>query len=870
MLVNIEKNTKWWGMSTEDVLNALQTDENIGLSDKDIKERRDIYGLNIPSRKNNNSPLKILRNQFASPLVILLIFACGFSFFLGKYIEGYFVFFAILLNVALGFWQEYKADNSIKKLERLIVDNIKVIRNGKKEIIDSKYLVMGDVVFLKSGDKVPADMRLIHQKEVMLNESILTGESLTVSKSPHKISEEVSVSDRVNMLYAGTSLENGEATGIVVSIGANTEIGKIADLVGKEDLAEQPVLLAMKSFTRKLIFFLVFLGIAIFVLGTFRGEDISSMIFLAIAVVVSAVPESLPIAMSVVMSRAANDLAKSGSVVRKILVTQTIGTVDTILTDKTGTLTEGILRLDKIIPLHDKKEEDVFYSSITCTEALVDLMGSKPKVLEGNSLNRALLSHLFSKSEGKDVYKNVKVHKRIYFNSKIKYGAVVCEYENGDFYLNILGAPDIILDICNESQELKKEIDTKIQAEAEAGSRVLGVLQTKISKELALSETSIEKILDDSNMFYQGLLSFRDKLRDGILSSVKNLHINNVDTILCTGDHPGTALSIAKEAGIVEKSYLKVLTGKDLSSMDKDRFEIEILSCKVFARVTPEDKLRILEVLQKNGKIVAVTGDGVNDAPALRRAHVGAAMGSGSDVSKDASDIVVIDDNYSTIAQAVVLGRGVFQKIRSVIVYLLADVFDELVLIGGALLVGIVVPLGALQILFVKFFSDIFPAMSFTYEKSHQDHFISRPARVDSIFDKDVKIFTIVRGIVSSMVLFLVYYFLSKSNYDQNIVRTFIYLSFATYILFIAFSIRNLDRPVSKIRLLGNKQLFFGVLFGFTMVILSVYIPFLQNILGTVSLPLIWIVWTVVIGVFNLFLIEFIKSLLNRKNTYAS
>lgn len=841
-----------WSFSEEELLKKLGTSA-LGLSEEAAAERLAVYGKNIFERQKRTNVWGLLVRQAVSPFTFILYIAVAFSFFLDKPTEGYFVLGAVLVNIALGFFQEYKANNAVARLEKYVSHRTRVRRKEGVLYVASELLVPGDIVLLAHGDKVSADVRIITASGLEVDESLLTGESLPVKKDPAVLSATTPLAERTSMAWAGTVVAEGSSVGVVAATGTQTELGKLAKLVHDAREEKTPLELAVAKLARIISLFLVGLGGVIFAVGASAGIPLADILLLSVAVIVSAIPESLPIAMSVVLAVGAETLARKRGVVRKMTATETLGATTLILTDKTGTLTEASLRLVGLEPVSGTPDEILTLASLNTDVAL----DPEHNTLTGKPVEVAIASALRARADLVSLQEQYRAEEKLLFTSANKFSATLYSLDDTRG-VAMLGAPEILLERTTLSTDEKHTLRAKIAGYADAGERVLGVVVRAISDTATLAEATVSR-----EFSFVGLIRFRDPVRAGVPNAVEEIRRAGVKTVMVTGDHPGTAVAIAKEIGLWDSTSV-VVTGTELDAMPDAQLRATLPHIRVFARVTPAHKLALVELYSTQGEVVAVTGDGVNDAPALKRAAIGIAMGSGTDVAHASADLIVLDDNYETIVEAIFEGRNVLRKMRSVITYLLADSFDELMLIGGSLALALPLPLSALQILFVKFFSDIFPAMAFTFEKAGGFGRSTTPPKTQ-LFDKKIRVLTLGRGLVASTILFGIYFVLVHAGFPPEVVRTFIFVSFSSYILFLAFSMRNLDASILSYRPFSNKLLTIGVVVGFLSIMAAVYMPFLQKILGTVALPPIWFAGVMAIGIANLFLVEALKYWLNRK-----
>lgn len=838
-----------WSTPIETIFSSLNTSPQ-GLSELEAAKRLRAHGPNIVAQKKKSAILTLLWNQCKNPFILLLAVAGVLSFMLGKTHEGFFVFGALIVNIALGFWQEYKADTAVQKLEQYITQKVRVMRDGTQKPIDAREIVIGDYIIFQSGDRIPADIRVVQADALEVDESILTGESLPSAKDSNIISQDTTLAEQTNMLFGGTVATSGTAEGVVIATGNMTEIGTLAALVGKQKTGKTPLEQSVAQFTKIISIALILVGILIAIIGIQTGYERSEVLLLSIAVIVSAIPESLPIALSVVLAMGAETLAKKRAVVRKMAATETLGTTSVILTDKTGTLTEGRLTLVSI-DAPEAEKDTLLIDAVLNTD-----VAKEGEEILGRPLDVALIKSIEDRPELKAICEELSVTEKLAFNSVNKFTAVLYN-KDGTHYIAALGAPDILLTKVALSETEKATIQKNIDTFSQSGERVLGIIKAEVE-----AQKTIAEVLESAAFTFSGLLRFRDPIRESVPAAVQKIRDAGVRTVIVTGDHPGTASWVGTQIGLSVTDET-ILTGTDIASLSDAVLSEKMKTVSIFARVTPEQKLRLVELFEKQGEIVAVTGDGVNDAPALKAATIGVAMGSGTDVARASADIVIIDNNYGSIVDAIFEGRGVLKKIRTVIAYLMADSFDELLLVGGSILMAVALPLTALQILFVKFFSDIFPTMAFTFEKIDSES-VSTLNRKARLLDRTIIIFTFVRGIVSSTLLFILYLWLLKGH-DEALVRTFIYGSFASYLLFLAFSMRNLEHSIFSYNPLSNKWLNIGVLVGFITITLSIYWRALGDILGTVSLPTSWFLGIIGVGFANFLLVEIFKYFLKPK-----
>ncbi|MCR4278884.1 MAG: HAD-IC family P-type ATPase [bacterium] len=824
----------FWSMSSASVLTSLNTQIN-GLSDDDVKERRRTYGENSIQERTRLSKTRIFFGQLKSPLILILVFAGLTTIALHEWVDAGVIFAAVLTNTLLGFWQESKAETVLENLKSYVRTRCRVKRDGNENEIDAKELVPGDIIHVKQGDRIPADARIISLNTCEVDESILTGESLPVEKTTQVLKAGASLADRKNMLYGGTLVVQGYADAVVTGTGSDTEFGRIAALTVVREREQTPLQKSVANFAKWIGIIIAIFTVVLFTGGVFSGYDPKEMFLIAVAVAVSAVPEGMPIALTVILAVGVERLAKKNGVVRKLLAAETLGSTDLILTDKTGTLTEAKMTLTNVLPIDAKTEEDVLEYAVLDADVLIE--NPKESVAKWIVSGRAMESSLVREAGLRGILlpqliNQTQFIERVPFNSTDKFSSATIE-RNGVKKIVRMGAPEVIVQ--QSSSDKKEELLALIDSQAEAGARLLGVS------------------VDDRVM---GFLAFRDPVRPSVKAAIKKMQDSGVRTVIVTGDHRGTASAVARELGLL-KGKLRVITGSELSTLREEELKDMLDTVAVYARVTPEQKMMLVKLYKEHGNVVAVTGDGVNDGPALLAADIGVAVGSGTDVAKSAADLIILDDNFETIVQAIEEGRQILGNIRKVIVYLLSDATNELFLIGGALVMGIALPINALQILFVNFFSDGFPALAFAFEDIQDNN--TRPDRGSSVITRHMRILILGVGVSGSAVLFILYYLLLNAGHDPNLVRTFIFATFSTYSIIVAFSLRSLRTSIFKYRFFSNRFLTTGVVAGFLLTALGIYAPPLQFILKTVALPWMWALGVLFVGICNILVVESVK-----------
>ncbi|MFA5652133.1 MAG: HAD-IC family P-type ATPase [Candidatus Paceibacterota bacterium] len=856
-LVKEIQKLSFWSLSENEIIASLDTNTKVGLSSEEAEKRLKIFGQNIIEKRNITPAFFIFLNQFKSPLIIILCLAGIVTILIGHFNDSIFIFVAIVANTLLGFYQEYKAEKAISELKTYLIQRTRVVRDSKDVEIDALNLVPGDIVRLAQGDRVPADGRLVYINDFQIDEAILTGESLPVLKSTEPSNIEALLADQKSMVFAGTLVTQGVATVIICRTDSSTELGKIAELVSSSEKEDTPLQTAIKQFSIKAGIFLSILTLLVFITGIFLGYSKIEMFLMSVAIAVSAVPEGLPVAMTVILAVGVQRMAKRKGVVRKLIAAESLGSTSVILTDKTGTLTMAKMELSKILPFGGIDEKTLIEMALINSSVVIENKEDNPKDwrMIGRILEKSLVQSAALRGILADEVKNkTSCLNSLPFNAVNKYSvSIICE---GDKHkLIFFGAPDAFVKYSTLSENEKIDTFNKINNLAEAGELVVCVATKVIEPK---DDFDFVSDLDMAGLSFEGLLTLKDPIRPNIKKAITNVQKSGIKIVVLSGDHRGTAMSIAREVGLVVDNN-NVLDATEMRSLTDEDLKNKLPSISVISRVSPQDKLRVVKIFQDLGETVAMTGDGVNDAPSIKQADVGIAMGSGTEVTRDVADLVLLDDNFETIAAAVEEGRQIMNNIRKVLVYLLSSITDELILIGGSLIMGLTFPMNALQILWVNFFTDSFPAIAFAFEKDGGGALIHRHRKKVKLFDPLMNNLIIFIGVSTSALLFFLYWFLLKSGYPENIVKTFIFASFGTYSLFLALSVRSLDKSIFSYSFFSNIYMLLGISFGLILMILAIYLPFFQNLFGTVSLPLSWLSLVLGIGIINIILIEFGK-----------
>jgi Ca2+-transporting ATPase len=793
-------------------------------------------------------------------------------------------------NSAIGFVQEYKANKALEKLHTMVEHHAVVLRDGKKVLLNTRYIVPGDIMFLEGGDKISADGRILHAFNLQVNEAALTGESKEIYKKGSEIAKLASLPDRVNMVYRGTVVSNGRADILVTATGANTEIGKIALLVKKTDEEKTPLQIQLASLSKYIGIVIICIALIIVAIGFIdpasSESNILKMFQLAVAVAVAAIPEGLSISLTVILTVGMRIILKKNALVRKLISAETLGSVSIICVDKTGTITEGNMKVTKIVTAKDDLDEDeikllnskkqekhtsallALKIGVLCNDVSLTRHEKGKDVYVGDTTEIALLKTGtqagFNKKSLDDVFSRLS---EVQFDSRKKYMATLHKINHSKI-IYVKGAPEVVFPKCrfyeNESviseitADFRKFITEKEHECAKKGLRML-ILAYKETNFDRIEEKDIEKLV------FAGMVGIADPIRSNVVETLTKTKKAGIKTVMITGDHIRTASAVACAIGL-ECDKHQILEGKDIDELSDKELQNKIMDISVYARVEPKHKIRIVKAFQEAGHVVAMTGDGVNDAPALKGADIGIALGSGTDVAKETSDMVLIDDSFATIVSSIEEGRTIYQNISKVILYLLAGSFSEVLIVIGSIVAGFPLAILPVQILWVNIVQDLFPNIALAFDKGEKEN-MSEPPRLksDPIIDKRMKFMIIVKSIMSNVVLFSIFLYFLKTTENIELTRTVVFVGFGIDALFFIFSVRSFRYAFWKRPIFDNKYLLGAIVFGWAMLIGSIYIKPIQSLLRTVPLGFEqWIV-LLVYGLLNILIIEIIKQVFTSK-----
>lgn len=861
---------KWYMKNNDAVIKELDTDIEKGLSQNEVEARLEKYGPNSLKEEKKRSLFSRILAQFADFLVLILIAAAIISVFVGESTDAMVIIAIVFLNAFLGVYQEGKAEKSLDALKKMASPTAKVIRDGKTSTVNADTLVPGDVVLLDAGDIMPADLRFIESSNLKIEEASLTGESVPVDKdSRDEYTEEVSLGDRKNMGYMSTIVTYGRGKSIVVGTGHDTEIGRIATAIQTTETETTPLQKQLNQLGKVLGITTIIICAIVFGVGVLQGNGVLEMLMISISLAVAAIPEGLPAIVTIVLALGMNRMVKRHAIVKKLVAVETLGSTTVICSDKTGTLTQNEMTVVKIYtdekildvtgtgysPLGEFKdgEEIVKAESIPdlrtllsiatlANDAEVDDTPDGYKVVgdptEGSLITLGTKAGI-NKSEINKKYKRVE---EIPFDSERK---MMTTFHEGYLPEKIVsftkGAPDIIIDKCSHisirgravpfDEELRA---TALKINSNFSKDALRVLAFAY-KEYPTLPLDIDKRKVEDEMTFVGLVGMIDPARPEAKEAIQKCKEAGIKTIMITGDYKETAFAIAKQLGMA-KDESEAIMGSELDSLNDEELQEKVKVTKVFARVSPDHKVRIIGALKANGNITAMTGDGVNDAPALKKADIGVAMGiTGTDVAKNTAELILTDDNFSSIVSAVEEGRVIYDNIRKFVYFLLSCNIGEILLIFTSILAKLPVPLLPIQLLWLNLVTDSFPALALGVEKGDPDVMQKQPRDPkEPLLNKDL----ITRIAVQSIAIggaTLAAYLIALKAYPNNIEESRS-IAFTTLILaelLRSYSTRSDTHTIFEIGLFSNMTLVYGTLFSFALTLAVVYIPFLQPIFDT-------------------------------------
>ena len=852
---------KYYTKKIEEILSELKTSLN-GITFEEATNRLEKYGYNELSQKKPKTILQMFFEQMKDSMIIILLIASIVSFILGETAEGVVIIVIVFINAIISIVQEKKAADAIAALKSISAPNVKVIRNGEMEVISSKNLVVGDVVFIEAGDIVPADLRLFESSQLQIMEAALTGESVPAYKDAKGIlGDETSLGDMINMAFSSTIVSYGTGKGIVVAIGMDTEVGKIAHMLDQTDDLDTPLKQKLNKIGKVLSIVGIIISIIIFIIGLLYGKDFVSVLMIAISLAISVIPEGLPATATIVMALGVQRMAKQNALIRKLPAVETLGSTTVICSDKTGTLTQNKMTVkefalyedfinNKVKTDNDKvSEKELLYAAILCNNATLE---SDKEI--GDPTEIALLS--FARNQGIDI-KNPRVLE-LPFDSVRKRMTSVNKFD--DYVIYTKGAIDSILPLCTkvlvngEEKYINYDDIDKINSLCMSSSK-------NAMRVLAFAKKNVKQIPDkddiEKELTFIGILSMIDPPREEVKQAIETCHKAGIKVIMITGDHVETALAITKQLNIYQEGDLAI-SGNDLSKMTDEELDKVVLKTSVFARISPNDKLRIVNAIQRNKNIVAMTGDGVNDAPALKAADIGISMGAcGTDVARESSDMILLDDNFTTIEYAIKEGRRIYSNIQKVIQYLLAGNISEVLTIFVAMVTNIGTPILAVHILIINLVTDTIPALALGIDPASSNIMEKKPIKVGTLFEKGLIGRVIFHGIIISVITLIAYYIGYQDSPNEGVTMAFITLSLSQII-------HSLNQHSPDISFFSRKHarnwyLYGAMLLSLVILLLLVYVEPVANFLSLqVPNSFEWLV-IILLSLTPLVVVEFYK-----------
>ena len=890
---------KWFNLSFEDVGKKLDTDLELGLKKEEVERRQAQYGFNEIKAKKKKSLIQKFLEQFKDFMIIVLIIAAIVSGIIGvKEGEGItdtiIIMIVVVMNAIIGVAQENKAEKSLEALQKMSSHVAKVIRDGKLVVVESRELVPGYIVFLDTGDFIPADLRIIEAVNLKAQEAALTGESIPVDKTADIIEGEALLGDRKNILFSSSLITYGRGKGIVTQTGMETEVGKIAEMINETEDEETPLQIKLNNLGKTLGIVALVICIIIFIVGTMYGKEPIHMFMTAVSLAVAAIPEGLAAISTIVLAIGVQRMVKRNAIVKKLPAVETLGSASVICSDKTGTLTQNKMTVKKIYTngelidiekLDTLKFEDetLIEASMLCNDTKIANDGS----LTGDPTETALVDMGFKLKFTKDIYKEYPRVAEIPFDSERKLMTTV--HKVGEkFIVFTKGGVDELLKCCSsysKNGEIKKDlknyipdIQDKNKHMAENALRVLAMAYKEFSH--PITEHDMKTL--ESDLIYVGMVGMIDPPREEVKDAVKKCVSAGIRPVMITGDHIITATAIAKELGILREGD-RAVTGSELEEMSDEYLEKCVKEISVYARVSPEHKVRIIRAWQANGEIVAMTGDGVNDAPALKKADIGCAMGIvGTDVSKEAADVILTDDNFATVVSAVEEGRRIYDNILKAISFLLSSNVGEIVVLFIAILItpwlatkfGITAeylnylePLLPIQILWINLVTDSLPALALAYDPAEKDVMRRKPLKNSKgVFTKGLSFRVVYQGIMIGLITLIAFILgLSINTNDQMLkIKTAQTMAFAVLALselVHVFNIRNNKKSLFKTNPFNNKYLIYAIIISALLMFVVLLLPALRSIFNIVVLPIDKLLETVCLVFSPILIVEIMKVL---------
>lgn len=867
------KEKKYYAMKQEELFQKTKTTSN-GLPQKEARKKLERDGPNELPRKKPDSIFKIFFSELMDPIVLLLIVAIIASIIVGEYIDAIAITVIITIDLLMGTFQEKKANNTAEALSNLVREKVKVLRDGKEILIDSTELVVGDYVFLESGDKIAADIRIIEAHNFTVDESILTGESLAVEKNSKKLEDkDLAINKQTNMVFAGTSVATGRACGIVTGIGVNTQIGLIATTINETKEEKSPLTIRVEKFSKQITILIIIISIIIAIILASKHLPAQEILLSVIALGVSAMPEGLPLALTMALTIASNKMAKQKVVAKKLYSVESLGSCTVIASDKTGTLTVNEQTAKKIV-LPTKNEYmisgtgyntkgEVVGEKLSLAKEIAELgvLNNEAKFSTSEIIGDSIdIAFLVLGEKMKVNTDNIDILETIPYESENKYSAVF--YKKGKkTYCTIKGSIEKVLSFCNSINGLKgfdtKKLENQNESLAKEGYRVIALAVGEVKEKDEYTEQDIK------GLKFMGLVGFIDPIRKEAVSAIDKCREAGIKVLMITGDHPLTAYKISQDLKLTN-SFDEVTTGDEVEEYLKKsekEFDEFVKSKKVFTRVTPIEKLKIVESLKRQGEFVAVTGDGVNDAPALRTANIGIAMGSGTDIARETAKMIVIDDNFNSIVNGVLEGRVAYSNIRKITYFLISCGLAEVLFFCLAIALDMPVPLVAIQLLWLNVVTDGIQDFALSFEKAEKGIMKEKPRDPkSSLFDKELITEILISGITIGLIVFGLWYYLIKINgMETSLARGYVVALMIIIQNIHAFNCRSEKKSTFTIPVGSNPIFIVGVIGSVLLGLAVMEIPFLSVFLKTHSIPFVHLEMLFLLGTIIFIVMELYK-----------
>jgi len=872
----------WHALPIEEIASHLETDLVRGLSAEEAQKRLKQGSNTIPAPEREGFIVRILK-QFMSPITFVLVIAAFAMLFLDHQTDAIVIAVALLVNVVMGIVQEGRASKAFEALKKGEARFAVIFRDGEPKRIPAEEIVVGDLVALSTGNAVPADIRLIETHGLTVNESALSGEWMAVEKDTSLAKEDAPLVERAGMAYASTLIAAGAGKGIVVAIGGDTELGKIAAELGKRDEAVTPLMRDIRQVARLLLGAVAVILVGIIVLGQLRGLPFEETLFTAIALAVASVPEGLPAAVTVVLALGMERILKRGGLVRNLLAAETLGTTSYILTDKTGTLTEGRMTLETFVGKSGEYTEAIsgeahllLLGAVLASNAYVEERKDAPEdeklVVHGRPIEQAIVTSGLQNGIAQHLL--LAEHPRIdelHFDSARRFGGMINDEEGGPVAY-VTGAPELFLAKLRRvvaedgtghamSDSALSHFEDALSRAASEGKRVIAAARIMGTTRDFPRESELLELLGKGELL--GLLVFSDVIRPEAKDAIRDMQGAGARVLMLTGDNPETALSIARTVGIADENE-RAYTGAELSTLSDEELVEVLRTHTVFARVAPAEKLRMANVLKDVGEVVAMTGDGVNDAPALRAAAIGIAVGSGTDVAKEASDLVLLDNGFSVITSAIREGRRLRDNFRKIFAYMLSTNFSEVVLIAFSLIVGLPLPILPTQILWSNLIEGGLMNFAFAFEPLYPDAMKRSPKDPETsrVLSPKLLQLIVMVGTITSVTLIGIYlYLVFQTTLTLPEIQTLMFIAVSVNCIFMAFSMKSFGTPLWKLPLFSNTFLLVSLVASTLLLLAALYLPMLQALVHVTEPTMLQLGVLVGFGIFNLVTIELAKWL---------